>query len=206
MTPNPQASVRSQGVSLFFAGILPVIAFTIIEEKYGTMAGLIAGMIFGVGEITWELLRYKKVNRITWIGNGLLLGLGAISLISNEGIWFKLQPAIMEAAFAVVLWVMLLFKKNLIVILAEQQGQKFPDQAKHLMNGLAFRIGLFFAVHAVLATWAAFDWSTTAWATLKGIGFTVSFILYMLLEAVWMRKKMLTQQQQNTDENQTPLN
>ena len=40
---NPKA----QAASFFFAGLLPVIAFTLIEEYYGTVAGLIAGMVFG---------------------------------------------------------------------------------------------------------------------------------------------------------------
>lgn len=73
--PTPKA----QALSLFFGGLLPVIAFTVIEEKYGPQAGLIAGLVFGVGEIIYELVRYKKVSQITWIGNGLLLGLGLIS-------------------------------------------------------------------------------------------------------------------------------
>ncbi len=184
-------SKGSQALSLFFAGLLPVIAFTLIEDHYGTIAGLIAGMVFGFGEITWEIFRYRKVNKITWIGNGLLLVLGGISLISSEGIWFKLQPALMEALFALFLWGSLLFKKNLIVFLAAQQGQSFPPALNQRMNGMCFRMGIFFALHAGLATWAAFYWSTTAWALLKGLGFTGSFVVYMLLEGITMRRALL---------------
>ena len=194
---NPQASGRSQALSFFFAGLLPVIAFTLIEDRYGTVAGLIAGMVFGVGEISWELFRYRKVNKITWIGNGLLLVLGGISLISSEGLWFKLQPALMEGLFALFLWGSLLVKKNLVVFLAEQQGQKFPEELKPRLNGMTFRMGIFFAFHAALATWAAFSWSTNAWALLKGLGFTGSFVVYMLLEALWMRKMIQRERAKN---------
>ncbi|MFV8249906.1 inner membrane-spanning protein YciB [Bdellovibrio bacteriovorus] len=189
MNPAP----KKTAAGLFFGGLLPVIAFTLIEEYYGIIPGLIAGMIFGLGEIIWELYRHKKVQKITWIGNGMLLGLGAISLISSEGIWFKLQPALMEGAFAIVLWGSLIVKKPLLVYLAEQQGQQFPDIIKSRMTGITFRTGIFFAIHAVLATWAALEWSTTNWALLKGLGLTVSFILYLVIEAVLLRRIVLKQ-------------
>lgn len=188
---NPKAPTgKSQAASLFFAGLLPVIAFTFIEEYYGVIPGLIAGMIFSVGEISWELYRHKKVQKITWIGSGLLIGLGAISLISTEGIWFKLQPAIMEAIFAFVLWGSVLLKKPLLVFLGEQQGHQFPPELKSRMTGFTFRLGIFFAIHAVIATWAAFDWSTTAWALLKGVGLTVSFIAYLVIEVLFLRRSI----------------
>ncbi len=186
-----QNSAKSKAMAVFFAGLLPVIAFTVIEDQYGTIAGLIAGMVFGVGEICFELYKHKKVQKITWIGNGLLLVLGGISLISSEGIWFKMQPAIMEAVFAIALWVSWFIKKPLIVVLAEQQGQKLPDFMKTRMSGMTFRMGIFFAIHAALATWAALHWSSNAWALLKGVGLTVSLIVYMLLEVLYIRKSAM---------------
>lgn len=184
---------KKTAAGLFFGGLLPVIAFTLIEEYYGIIPGLIAGMIFGVGEIAWELYRHKKVQKITWIGNGMLLVLGAVSLISSEGIWFKLQPALMEGAFAIALWVSVIVKKPLLVVLAESQGQKFDGLLREKMSGLTVRTGFFFAIHAGLATWAALDWSTTNWALLKGVGLTVSFILYLVIEAVLLRRAVLKQ-------------
>jgi intracellular septation protein len=183
-------------MGLFIAGLLPVIAFTIIEDHYGVIAGLIAGMVFGVGEIIWELYRHKQIQKITWIGNGMLLVLGGISLISSEGLWFKLQPAIMEGVFALICWGSLLLGKNVIVYLAEQQGQQLPALLKNKMSGITFRIGLFFAIHAVLATWAAISWSTANWALLKGVGLTVSFIIYMTLEGFIIRQAALKLRQE----------
>lgn len=182
---------RSQGLSLFFAGLVPVIAFTLIEDYYGTLAGLIAGMVFGCGEILWEIFKYRKVNTITWIGNGLLLFLGGISLLSSEGFWFKMQPAIMEALFALFLWGSVAMGKNLLVYLVEQQGQNFPEHVKPHLKGLTVRIGLFFAIHAALATYAAIYWSTNAWAILKGVGLTVSFIVYLVFEATFLRRSLI---------------
>lgn len=182
---------KKNAAALFFGGLLPVIAFTLIEEYYGIIPGLIAGMIFGVGEIIWELYRHQKVQTMTWIGNGLLLGLGGFSLISSEGIWFKLQPALMEGVFALALWISWVLKKPLLVYLAEKQGQQFPEPLKERMSGITMRTGFFFAVHAALATWAALQWSSTNWALLKGLGLTVSFILYLGIEIILLRRSLL---------------
>ncbi|WP_413568308.1 inner membrane-spanning protein YciB [Bdellovibrio sp. HCB117] len=190
---NPAGSPKAQAASLFFAGLLPVIAFTLIEEYYGTVAGLIAGMVFGVGEISYELYKYKKVSKITWFGNGMLLVLGGISLISSEGLWFKLQPAIMEGVFALALWGSVVIGKPLLVYLAEQQGHQFPDFIKDKMKGITVRSGLFFAIHTGLAIWAALAWSTSAWALLKGLGVTISFVLYLIMEGILLRRAVLKQ-------------
>ena len=174
-------------LALFFGGLLPVIAFTVIEEKYGTLAGLVAGMVFGSAEIIFELIKYKKVNTITWVANGMLLGLGTISLLSSEGFWFKLQPAILEFGFFIFLsgsWIM---KKPFMKMMIEKQNENAPDFLKDRMSGMTLRLGLFFLAHAVLATYAAFYWSSESWALLKGVGLTASMIVFMIIEVIWMR-------------------
>jgi intracellular septation protein len=184
------AQGKQAALSFFFGGLVPVIAFTVIEEKYGVIAGLITGMIFGLGEIVYELIRHRKVSTMTWIGNGLLLVLGGVSLVSSEGLWFKLQPALMEGLFALAMWGSCIIKKPLLVVLAEKQGQQLPDLVKGKLNGVTWRTGFFFAIHTGLAVWAAVDWTTTNWALLKGIGLTVSFILYLLFEVYYLRRSI----------------
>jgi intracellular septation protein len=180
---------KSQFLALFFGGLLPIIAFTVIEEKYGIIAGLFAGMAFGFGEIVYELIRYKKVSTMTWVGNGMLLGLGGISLLSNDGIWFKLQPAIIEVGFAIFLFGSCIMKKPFLVMMIEKQNPDAPEFLKVSMGGMTFRLSLFFLAHSILATWAAYRWSNEAWAILKGVGLTLSMIVFMVVEVIWARRK-----------------
>jgi intracellular septation protein len=185
-----QHQPKGQALSLLFGGLLPIIIFTVIEEKYGIIAGLIAGMIFGLGEIIYELLRYKKVSVMTWAGNGMLLGLGAISLFTNEGIWFKLQPAIFELLFFSILFFSWLMKKPFLKVMIEKQNPYLPETVKEKLSGMTLRLSIFFLFHAILATYAALYWTTEAWALLKGVGLTVSLILYMITEAFVMRRNI----------------
>lgn len=187
---TPANNTKKQTLSLLFAGLLPVIAFTVIEEKYGIIAGLIAGMIFGVGEIIYELIRYGKVSTMTWVGNALLLVLGGVSLISSDGIWFKLQPAIIELGMFGFLFVTWLLKKPFLVLIIEKQNPSAPDFIKERLSGMTLRLSFFMLAHAVIATWAAFYWSTEAWALLKGIGLTVSMIVYLAAEILYTRYQL----------------
>ena len=72
-------------------------------------------------------------------------------------------------------------------IMIEKQNPEAPEFLKNRMSGMTLRLGFFFLFHAVLATWAAFYWSSESWALLKGVGLTVSMIVYMIIEVFWAR-------------------
>lgn len=192
-TPPP---AQSTWRALVFGGLLPLIAYTVVEEVYGIVWGLVAGMVLGIGEIVFEKVRQGKVERITWIGNGLIVGMGAISLFTQEGVWFKLQPAILELFFAVLLVGSAIAGKPFLWMMAEKQGlpQRVPPEAaaplKAAFRGLTFRLGIFFAAQAGLATWAALYWSTRAWAFLKGFGVTICLFSYLAVEMIWLRRRL----------------
>ena len=97
---KPKNNVRS----LILGGLLPIVAYTFVEEYFGIFWGLVAGMVLAVGEIVWEKKTQNKVDPITWAGSGFILVLGSVSLFTQEGIWFRLQPAILEGVFAIALW------------------------------------------------------------------------------------------------------
>ena len=195
--PSPAAGSKGGALrTLLLGGILPVIIFTVVEEYFGTLWGLVAGMVFGVGEIAVEWRRNRRVETITWAGNGLILVLGGISLFTQEGVWFKLQPAFIEAAMAIILMGSCLVGRPFLVEMMRKQGMmnQMPPVIVPLVEagfaGLTFRVGIFFLAHAVLATWAALYWSTRAWAILKGVGFTGSMILYTVGESLILRRRI----------------
>jgi intracellular septation protein len=191
----------SPKVKLLAAGLIPLIVFTVIEECWGTLAGLVAGMVFGIGEMVWDYRTQGRVDPMTWGGNVLLLILGAVSLLTDSGVWFKLQPAILEMGMAVFLWGSLLLKKSILLGLLQKQGGVPADWEESLQPGarevlrqgflgITFRLGLFFVLHSVWAIWAALYWSTGAWALLKGVGLTASLLGYMVAESLILRYRL----------------
>lgn len=178
---------RSQALLLLFGGILPVVAFALVEDRFGTVWGTIAGMIFGLGEILYEKFRIGRVSGVTWFANALILVLGAVSLVSQDGLWFKLQPALFFASFGLVLIGSSVLKKPLLLAMALKQNPGLPPAAARLMNGLNFRLGLLFLFMAGLSAWAALHWTTEAWAFLKGVGVFIILGIYLAGEIAYRR-------------------
>jgi intracellular septation protein len=122
-------------IAIILAGVLPLLAFALIEEYFGIVWGLIAGMTFGVGEVVWEFFTQRKVEALTWGSNVLVLGLGGVSLLTQEGIWFKLQPALLEAAFSVALWGSVIWKKPLLFSWMLKQSAQMHGQGGTGLGG-----------------------------------------------------------------------
>jgi len=174
----------------FLAGVLPLIGYMLVENYYGPFWGVIAGIAIGASEIIIEKIQTKKISKITWMSNLLVFILGAVSLISDDGIWFKLQPAILEfAMFAFFLWSWYQ-KQPFLWELLKKQNPTFPDHLKEFFSGITFRSSFFMLFHSLLATWAAFFWTTEAWVALKGLGFTISFVVYLFIEMFFIRHQI----------------
>ncbi|RYZ77055.1 MAG: intracellular septation protein, partial [Proteobacteria bacterium] len=180
---------RSQVLMLLFGGILPVVAFAIVEERYGVVWGTIAGMIFGVAELLYEKIRLGKVNGITWFSNALILVLGAISLISKDGVWFRLQPALLLACFGLAMLGSNIIGKPLLVAMAVKQRPDIPPERLMILKNLNLRVSVLLLILAGVSVDAALRWSVEAWAFLKGFGVTIIMVAYFGLEVVWARAK-----------------
>lgn len=178
------------GGQLLWGGILPVVIFTVIEDRYGAKAGVYATFVYAVGEILYEKIRLKKIEKMTLWFNGLILGLGSISILADDGIWFKLQPAIIEVIFFVMLFWSSRKGKPFLLALAEKQNPNLDERGREFLRAINFRLSFFFLGHAIVATWAAISWPTSYWAALKAVGLPITLVIYMLAEIVVLRRKV----------------
>src|ERR1700683_1829323 len=90
-------------MKILLLGLVPVIVFWLVEDKFGTFWGLIAAMVWAVGEVVYEYARYKRVDRLTLFSTGLVVILGGLGAWLDKSILFKFQPVIMEVVFAAIL-------------------------------------------------------------------------------------------------------
>lgn len=181
---------KSQAIRTFLlGGLLPVVLFTVVEEYYGPVWGVVAAMIFGVAELVYEKFWLGKIEQITLWSNGLVLGLGAVSIFAGEGIWFKMQPTILEIGLAAFLAGFEFRGKSFFAMMAEKQGRPFPPQIRTAFKGITYRLCVFLLLHAALSAWAAVHWTTAQWAMLKGLGFTLSLLVYMAAEMLLLQRR-----------------
>ncbi len=184
MIPPSRASMLQ---SFLVGGLLPVVVFTIVESIHGTKGGLIAGVLFGAGELAYEYIRFKKVQWITIVGNALVILLGALSLFEENTTLFKLQPAILIFLMAILLLGSSAIKKPFLVELSKKQMPNLPELAKRRLAGMNIRMGFCFIALGVLSVHAAYAWSTAAWAFLKGFGTPLALALYIGAEVLYIR-------------------
>lgn len=173
--------------------LIPVILFTLAEEWGGLSWALGLSVIYAVFELSWEFWRFHKISGMTLFSNAMVVGLSLVSYYTQDGMWFKLQPAILEVAMAVILIGSFLLKKPMLIALMEQQGHSVTDEMRHFFGGLTLRMGYFFLFQAGLAVFAALYWSTEIWAFLKSVGVLVMMVLYMLIEVFIHRVQKINQ-------------
>ena len=173
----------------FVASLLPVVAFAVFEEVYGTKAGLIAGVALACGEIAYEWKTLGRPQNITIVANVLVLALGGLSLYESNPTFFKLQPAILVFVFAGVLIGSSLIGKPFLVGLMKKQRPDLNELGATLLNGLNLRMGIALVFAGLIGVYAAFEWPTAWWATYKAVGVPVFLVAYMFLDVlIWKRR------------------
>lgn len=173
---------------ILFGALLPILAFTWLEESYGLFWGLVGAMAFSVVEILVEYWREKRISLLSGVTFLAIMILGGISLLAQDGVWYKLQPAIFEFGMAMVILVFGFRGKPFLLWMMEQQGQSPPDFLRKRFVGISWRLAVFFLLQAAVTAWAAFFWSSSNWALVKGVGFFGSFVLYFGIEIFLLRK------------------
>lgn len=183
---NSPLSTKKQLILTLF----PIILFTVVEERGGLQWALIFSIIYAIGEISWELWRFRRISGMTFFSNVMVVGLSLVSYYTQDGLWFKLQPAILEVVMAFMLIGSFVLKKPMLVIMMKQQGHQVTSEMSGFFGGLTFRLGLFFLGQAGIATFASIYCSTEVWAFLKSIGILIMMAVYMFIEIMVFKWKL----------------
>jgi len=171
-----------------FAALIPLVLFWVVEEFMGLKAALIVGCAAAVIEISWELYKTKKISFLTASSNALVLGLGAVSFVMDNGMAFKLQPAVMEWGMAAMMLgsrfhgtrepFMVRTFRDAPVLDAEKRAQALEIPFFHgRLKGFDTRLIFFLLIHGLAVAWAAIWGGTRAWILLKGVLFYVLLVL-----------------------------
>lgn len=176
--------------SFFLISFLPAMAYWYLEENYPIRIAIAGGLILSILEITFEKIYTKKVHTLSLFNFYLILFLGSLSLIGDEGIWFKLQPMFTGVGISLFL----LYKLKKVDGLLIEMLESFPskNQVPHeLMKYMEGHVAIFFLIYGIFMGAVAFWGSTDQWLFFKTLGFYGVFLIFMVFEFFMMRKKML---------------
>ena len=161
-------------------GLLPILIFIIADEIWGTTIGLYVAVAVGVAQLGIIGIKEKRIEKFVLIDTVLIVGMGGISVLLKDDIFFKLKPAIIELILAAVLGVSAFSGKNLLMKMSERymQGMEFHEaqvqEMKQQMRALFYIV----VIHIALVIYSANQLSNEAWAFISTGLFYIMLALY----------------------------
>jgi isopentenyldiphosphate isomerase len=131
------------------------------------------------------------------------VALGAVSIILDNDIFFKLKPGLIELILVAVLGISAFSPVNIIGLMGQRymKGTTFNDAQVVQMRKSLKSLFYIFTAHTLLVFYAAFFMSKEAWAFISGGLFYILFGVYFLIELVRQKRK----QKQLVNEEWVPL-
>ena len=174
--------------SFFLISFLPALAYWYLEEHYPVRIAIAGGLALATLEILVEKFWTKHVHGISKFNFFLILFLGGISLLGEEGIWFKLQPMFTGIGIGGFLLFKLYKGKGLMVEMMESLNQRLPPI--EIFQGVERNLDFLFLVYGLfmggIATWA----ETKTWLFFKTLGFYFIFAIFLSIEMVRIRLRL----------------
>ncbi|WP_163706940.1 septation protein IspZ [Mangrovibacterium lignilyticum] len=198
--------MNQQQLKLFkqlLPGFIPLFAFILIDEIWGTQAGLIAALVIGVAELLWVWVKEKRFERFVLFDTSLLLALGGVSLILHNEIFFKLKPGLVQIILCAILAFSAYSKVNIVELMSQRYMKNMQvdeTQLAQMRQTMKLMFWIFLA-HTALVFYATFYLSDAAWAFISGGLFYILFGVFFLV-TFWNQKR---QKKRLEDEEQLPV-
>ncbi|MCY1722235.1 NUDIX domain-containing protein [Prolixibacteraceae bacterium Z1-6] len=182
---------RAQLLKKLLPGFIPLFVFIAADEIWGTKTGLFVAVGVGIAEMIWIALKEKRFEKFVLFDTLLLVILGAVSILLDNDIFFKLKPGLIELILVAVLAVSAFSSLNIIGLMGQRylKDTQFNDaqiaQMRQSMKALFF----IFLGHTILVFYSAFYLSKEAWAFISGGLFYIIFGVYFLFELYRQKHK-----------------
>ncbi|MFN8371131.1 MAG: septation protein IspZ [Bacteriovoracaceae bacterium] len=172
----------------FLSSFLPAIGYWYLEAYYPLKVAVIGGVILAVIEIILEKIFTKHVHSLSKMNFLLMMALGAISLLEDQGKWFKLTPMFT----GILIGAIFLFKKLkgvgfLEEMIVEMRDVKIP---KEIWGNFEIHFSLFMIGYGSFMGLVALKFNTNLWLFFKTAGFYIATALFMAIEMIYMRIKI----------------
>jgi len=194
---------RTQLLKKLLPGFIPLFVFIAADEIWGTRIGLFVAVGVGLLEMVWVGLKEKQFDKFILFDTLLLVALGAISIILDNDIFFKLKPGLIELILVAVLGISAFSRVNIIGLMGQRylKGTNFNDAQVAQMHRSLKSLFYIFTAHTALVFYATFYMSKEAWAFISGGLFYILFGIYFLVELFRQKRK----QKQLSGEEWVPL-
>lgn len=138
-----------------------------------------------IGQISYLLLRGKKVDTMLWVSLVIITVFGGATIYFHDETFIKWKPTVLYWCFGAALLIAQTFMgKNLIRLMMEKQVA-LPDSIWQRLN-LSWAV--FFGVMGVINLYVAYNFSLATWVSFKMFGFTGLMLAFVIAQSVFLSK------------------
>ncbi len=176
--------LNNQILKNLLPGLIPLFIFIAAEGIWGLKVGLIVAVGFGILELIFTYIRFKRIEKFILTDTLLLLILGAVSYLLNNDIFFKLKPALIEGILAIILAVSVFSPKNIVMAMSQRymKGMAINEAAQNQMNKNLKVLFFITIAHIGLIIYSVYYLSDEAWAFISGVLYYLIFVVYFGFE------------------------
>jgi intracellular septation protein len=136
-----------------------------------------------------EWIFTKHIHTISKLNFYLILVLGGIAFIADEGIWFKLQPSFTGVLMGSYMLVRHYRGESLMLeMMKEMNNKNLPDK---LVLFLERNMSFFMFGYGIFMVPVAIYFSTEKWLFFKTAGFYIATMIFFVVQLLYLRKKGL---------------
>jgi intracellular septation protein len=159
------------------SALLGAIGGAVGDAQAPILLSTVTAIVATFAQVTWLLLRKKKVDTMLWVSLAIIVVFGGATLVLRDETFIKWKPTVLYWLFSLTLLISAFgFRRNLIRKMLEEQV-KLPDAVWGRLN-LAWTG--FFALMGIANLYVAFSFSTDTWVNFKlfgGMGLMFAFVL-----------------------------
>jgi intracellular septation protein A len=181
----------------FLGQMLPLVVFIIVDSLFNNVkASILSAIAFAVGQIVFYYVKTGMFDWFVLLDVGLIAGLGSLSIAFKNEMFFKVKPAIIEAA-AIVFFLALILAPDRFLL--DYFGRMMPKgtvllpAAVGAMKAMLLWMCGYVLLHIGAVLYTAFHSSRRTWAFVAGPGFYLLFIPMMAViigKRVWHRRNL----------------
>lgn len=177
-------------MSALLFGVLPLIAFVIIDAFLGLKAGLIAAIVLALAETIYSFYEFGSLDYISFISLFLVSAFAFFSYKSQNPIFMKLQPVFLGVCFGLIFLVMQAIDKPLLIVLCQKYENLIPGEVRKNLNNpealavlsrSSLLLGVGFLAHASAVAYAALRMNNWWWLGIRGAGLYLMMFVCLVL-------------------------
>lgn len=176
--------------SFLLLDLLPALVFVVVESLGNLRWALLATLGSAVFALGYSLYSFGEIDELTVISSGIVVLFGWLALHFDDGVYFKLKPAIINTVMAAVFLVTYSQGSPLMITAAERYGGMLPQpfqqalslpEVRATLERMSLYLGFGLIAHAAVVAWAALRLRSWWWFAARGAGFyaMVFVVAYM---------------------------